>query len=151
MNEHIQRQAEQFMNAAKAAKIPENLQAMAEEGVSRSKEAFDTLSAAAKEQAKIAEELALSTQAGFKSIGTKLLDNTVTNAEAAFDAARSIARAGSVPEAFRLQAEFVQRQFAVTGAQTKELFELSTRFATQAFESASEATAKTVEKARKRA
>ena len=151
MNEHIQRQAEQFMNAAKAAKIPENIQAMAEEGVTRSKEAFDTLSAAAKDQAKIAEELALTTQAGFKSIGNKLLDNTVSNAEAAFDAARSIARAGSVPEALRLQAEFMQRQFAIAGAQTKELFELSTRFATQAFESANEATAKTVEKARKRA
>jgi hypothetical protein len=45
----------------------------------------------------------------------------------------------------------MQRQFAVAGAQTKELFELSTRFATTTFETASEATAKTVEKARKRA
>ncbi|MBN9261009.1 MAG: phasin [Alphaproteobacteria bacterium 64-6] len=150
MNEQFTRQAEQFMDAAKAAKIPENIQALAQEGVSRSKEAFDTLSAAAKDQVKVAEELALTTQAGFKSISHKIMDNTVVNTEAAFEAARAIARANTVPEALRLQAEFVQRQFTVASEQTKELFELSTRFATQAFESASEATAKSVEKARKR-
>lgn len=151
MNEHFTRQAEQFMQAAKAAKIPENIQAMAEEGVARSQEAFETFKVAAKDHAKTAEELALTAQAGMKSISTKILDNAVVNADAAFDAARAIARAGSIPEALRLQAEFVQRQFSVAGAQTKELFELSTRVATQAFETASEATAKTVEKARKRA
>lgn len=134
MNEHFTRQAEQFMEAAKAAKIPENIQALAEQGVSRSQEAFETLSTAAKDQVKVAEELALATQAGMKSIGTKIMDNTVVNAEAAFDAARAIARASSVPEALRLQAEFVQRQLSVAGAQTKELFELSTSVATNAFE-----------------
>jgi phasin len=136
MNEHFTRQAEQFMEAAKAAKIPENIQALAEQGVSRSQEAFATLSTAAKDQVKAAEELALATQAGFKSIGAKIMDNTVVNTEAAFDAARAIARASSVPEALRLQAEFVQRQFSVAGAQTKELFELSTSVATNAFETA---------------
>lgn len=136
MNEHFTRQAEQFMEAAKAAKIPENIQAFAEQGVTRSQEAFETISTAAKDQVKVAEELALATQAGFKSIGSKIMDNTVVNTEAAFDAARAIARAGSVPEALRLQAEFMQRQFSVAGAQTKELFELSTRVAQNAFETA---------------
>lgn len=134
MNEHFTRQAEQFMEAAKSAKIPENIQALAEQGVTRSQEAFETLSTAAKDQVKAAEEIALATQAGFKSIGSKIMDNTVVNAEAAFDAARAIARAGSVPEALRLQAEFVQRQLSVAGAQTKELFELSTSVATNAFD-----------------
>jgi hypothetical protein len=150
MNEHFTRQAEQFMDAAKAAKIPENIQAMAEEGVSRSQEAFATFSTAAKDQVKAAEELSLATQAGIKSIGTKMMDNTAANAEATFDAARAIARAGSIPEALRLQAEFFQRQFAIAGTQTKELFELSTRVAPNAFDTASEATAKSVETARKR-
>jgi phasin len=151
MNEHIKRQTEEFMNAAKAAKIPENIQALAEEGVSRSKEAFDTLTAAAKEQAKAAEDLALATQANLKTIGSKLFDNTAANAEAAFDAARSIARAGSVPEALRLQVEFVQRQFSIAGAQAKELFELSASMAKQTLETANDAAVTAVEKARKRA
>lgn len=151
MNDHIKRTAEEFMNAAKAAKIPENIQALAQEGVAKSQVAFETLTAAAKDQAKVAEDFALATHAGIKSISAKMFDNTAANAEAAFDAARSMAGATSVPEVLRLQAEFFQRQFAVAGAQTKELFELSTRFATQTFETASEATAKTVEKVRKSA
>jgi hypothetical protein len=151
MNDHIKRTAEEFMNAAKAAKIPENIQALAQEGVAKSQEAFETLTAAAKDQAKAAEEFALATQAGFKSIGAKMFDNTAANAEAAFDAARAMASATSVTEALRIQAEFVQRQFAVAGAQTKELFELSSRFAKQSFEAAGEATVKTVEKVRKHA
>ena len=122
MNEHIKRQAEEFMNAAKSAKIPENIQALAQDGVARSQEAFATMTAAAKDQAKVAEDFALATQAGIKSISAKMFDNTAVNAEAAFDAARSMASATSVPEVLRLQAEFFQRQFAVAGAQTKELF-----------------------------
>ena len=106
MNEHIKRQAEEFMNAAKAAKIPENIQAFAQEGVAKSQEAFETLTAAAKDQAKVAEDFALATQAGIKSISAKMFDNTAVNAEAAFDAARSMASATSVPEVLRLQAEF---------------------------------------------
>ena len=35
MNENFTRQAEQFMEAAKSAKIPENIQALAEQGVTR--------------------------------------------------------------------------------------------------------------------
>ena len=65
MNEHFTRQAEQFMQAAKAAKIPENIQALAEQGVTRSQVAFETFSTAAMDQVKAAEELALATQAGF--------------------------------------------------------------------------------------
>ena len=83
MNEHIKRQAEEFMNAAKAAKIPENIQAFAQEGVAKSQEAFETLTAAAKDQAKVAEDFALATQAGIKSISAKMFDNTAVNAEAA--------------------------------------------------------------------
>jgi hypothetical protein len=151
MNDHIKRHAEEFMNAAKAGKIPENIQALAQDGVARTQEAFETLTAAAKDQAKVAEDFALATQAGIKSISAKMFDNTAVNAEAAFEAARSMANATSVPEALRIQAEFLQRQLAVAGTQTKELFELSTRFAKESLETASEATVKTVEKARKRA
>jgi hypothetical protein len=149
MNEHIKRQAEEFMNAAKAAKIPENIQAFAQEGVAKSQEAFETLTAAAKDQAKVAEDFALATQAGIKSISAKMFDNTAVNAEAAFDAARSMASATSVPEVLRLQAEFFQRQFAVAGAQTKELFELSTRVAQQTFQTVNEMATKSFEQMKK--
>jgi len=149
VNDHIRRQAEQFMNAAKDARIPEQFQAMAEESVSKSREAFDKISAAAKDQAKAAEDLLLATQANARTLGAKLVDNTMSNTEAAFDAAQAIARAKTLPEATRLQAEYVQKQFATAGAQTQELFAISTRLAQQAFETATSAATRSFEQVRR--
>lgn len=150
MNEHFKRQTEQLMSAAKDARIPENVQAMALDGVARTREAFDALSVTAKDQARVAEELSLATQAGMKMIGNKLLENTMLNSEAVFDAAQSIARAGTLLDAMRIQGEFMQRQLAVASTQTKELLELSTSIATQSFEQANAAGTKVVEKAQRR-
>lgn len=131
--------------AAKEARIPENFQAFAEEGVSKSREAFVKMNAVAQDSAKAAEEVFLAAQAGAKAIGEKVVHNTTVNAQAAFDAAESIARAKTLPEAARLQANYLQQQFAVAGAQTKELFELSTKVARQTFETVNTITSKNFE------
>lgn len=149
MNEQFKRQAEDFLKAAKDARIPDNVQAFAEDTVVKSREAFHKISAVTKEHAQTAEELLLATQAGARSIGAKLVDNTMSNAAAVFDAAEAIARAKTLPEATRLQAEFFQKQLAAAGAQTKELFELSTRVAQQTLQTVNEAAGKTMEKVRK--
>lgn len=133
MNDQFTRQAEQFFSAAKEARVPENVQAMVVDGVAKTREAYEKAAVVAKDQAKAAEEVLLAGQAGAKAIGNKLIENTAANAEAAFDAAQAIARARSLPEAARLQAEFMQKQMAVAGSQTRELFELSSRVAQQAF------------------
>jgi phasin len=108
---------------------------MAEDGVAKTREAYQKLQDVAKDNAKVVEEVVLAAQAGAKAIGEKVLHNTTVNTEAAFDAAQALARARSLPEAARLQADFVQQQLAAAGAQTKELFELSTKVARQTFES----------------
>lgn len=149
MNEYMKRQAEEFLNAARSARLPENVQAFAEESVAKTREAYDKLSTVAKDNAKVAEEMLLATQAGAKAIGTKVLDNVATNAGAAFDAAQAMAKAKTLPEAARLQADFVQKQLAVAGEQTRELFELSTRVAQQAFETANQVATKTFEQMKK--
>ena len=149
MNDQIRRQTEQFMNAAKDARIPEQFQAMAEEGVNKSRETFDKISSAAKDQAKVAEDMMLATQAGARAISARIVDNTVSNTTAVFDAAQAIARAKSIPEATRLQAEFMQKQIAVATAQTKELFELSTRIAQQTFGTFNTAATKSFEQMKK--
>jgi hypothetical protein len=135
MNEHFTRQAEQFFNAAKDVRVPDNVQAMVADGVAKTREAYEKATVVAKDQAKVAEDIMLAGQAGAKTIGAKLIENTTVNAEAAFDAAQAMARARSIPEAARLQAEFMQKQMAAASAQTRELFELSTRMTQQAFES----------------
>lgn len=145
MNEQFTQQAQDMFAAAKEARIPENFQAFAEEGVSKSREAFVKMNAVAQDSAKAAEEVFLAAQAGAKAIGEKVVHNTTVNAQAAFDAAESIARAKTLPEAARLQANYLQQQFAVAGAQTKELFELSTKVARQTFETVNTITSKNFE------
>lgn len=149
MNDQFTRQAEQFFNAAKDVRMPENMQAMVADGVAKTREVYEKASVVAKDQAKAAEEMMLAGQAGAKTIGSKMLENTSVNAQACFDAAQAIARARSLPEAMRLQAEFMQKQFALAGAQTKELFELSSRVAQQTLETANIATVKGFEQMKK--
>lgn len=151
MNEHFKQQAEQFMNAAKEARIPEQVQVMATETVAKSREAFEQVAGSLKDQAKAAEELLLTTQAGAKSIGSKLVDNTMTNAQAAFDAAEAMAKSRSLAEIAQIQASFLQKQFATASAQTKEIVELSAGITRQAFESAGSAAAKPFDAAKKKA
>jgi len=149
MNDYMKRQAEEFLNAARSVNLPENMQVFAQESVAKTREAYDKLSVAAKDQAKVAEDVLAATQAGAKAIGTKVLDHVTVNTEAAFDAAEAIAKARTLPEAARLQAEFVQKQFAAAGAQTKELFELSTRVAQQTFQSVNDIATKSFEQMKK--
>ena len=73
------------------------------------------------------------------------MTNANANTEALFDAAQAIARAKTLPEAARLQADFVQQQTAAASAQTKEFFELSSKVAKQTFETMNAAAAKTFE------
>ena len=109
------------------------------------REAMQKLHGVAKDNAKVVEDVVLAAQAGAKAFGEKVLHNTTMNTEAVFDAAQAIARARSLPEAARLQADFMQQQFAIAGAQTKELFELSAKVAHQTMESMKDAATRSFE------
>lgn len=149
MNEQFTRQAQEMFNVAKDARIPENFQAIAEDGVAKSREAFQKLNSAAQEHVKTTEEVMLAAHAGGKAIGEKVMTNAAANTAALFDAAQAIARAKTLPEAARLQADYVQQQTTVASAQTKELFELSTKVAKQTFETMNAAAAKSFEQVKK--
>lgn len=145
MNEHFTRQAQDMFRAAQSGNIPESLQAMAEDSVTKTREAYQKIQSATKDNAKAVEDLVLATQAGAKAIGEKVIENTTANTEAAFDAACAMAKARSLPEVARLQADFMQQQMAIASSQTKELMELSTRFTRQAFESMNAAATRSFE------
>jgi hypothetical protein len=139
------RQAQEMFSAGKDAKVPENFSVFAEDAVSKSREAYHKFTTIAKDNAKVAEEVLLTSQAGAKSIGEKIIANTLANTEAAFEAAQAIARARTLPEIARLQANYWQQQFAVAGSQSKELFELSSKVAKQTMETVGAATTKSFE------
>lgn len=151
MNDQITRQAQEMFAAAKDARIPENVQAFAEDSVQKTRDAYVKVAAVAKDGARALEEVMMTAQAGAKAIGEKVLYNTNVNTEAVFDAAHAIARAKTVPEAARLQADFLQQQFAAAGAQAKELFELSSKIAKQTFDTMNSAATKSFEQMKKSA
>jgi len=149
MNDQFTRQAQEMFSAAKDAQIPENLQAFAEDSVSKSREIFQKLNVTAKDNVNAIEDLMLASHAGSKSVTEKLMQHAAANTETAFDAAQAIAKAKTLPEAARLQADFLQQQTAAATQQTKELFELSSQVAKQTFESINKATAASFEKMKK--
>ncbi len=151
MNEQFTRQAQEMFNAAKDARIPENVQAFAEDTVAKSREAFQRVNVMTKDSVKVAEEIMLASHAGAKTIGEKMMHNTAVNTNAAFDAAQQMARAKSMQELARLQADFFQQQMAAASAQTKELFELSTKVSRQTFETISGATQRSFDNIKKSA
>lgn len=143
------RQTQEFFSAAKEARIPEQVQAIAEDSVTKARETYDKFNTVAKDGAKVLEEVTVAAFAGAKSISEKVLKNTETNTEAAFEAAQAFARAKTLPELIRLQSGFVQQQIATAGSQSKELFELSTKVAQQTIESLNSAATKTFEQIKK--
>lgn len=151
MNEQFTRQAQEMFNVAKDARIPENFQNMAEDGVAKSREMYNKLNSVARENVNTVEEAMLAAHAGTKAIGEKVMTNASANTEAVFKVAQSVAKAKTVPEAARLQADFVQQQAAAMSAQTKELFELSSKIAKQTFESFNAAAVKSFEHMKKEA
>lgn len=139
------KQAQEMFTAGQDAKVPENVSAFAEDAVAKSREFYQKVAASAKDNAKVAEEVMLTAQAGAKSISEKFIANTMANTESAFEAAQAIARARTFPEIARLQANFFQQQFTTMGAQSKEMFELSSKVAKQTFETVGQATTKSFE------
>jgi hypothetical protein len=145
MTDQFARQAEQMLNAAKEARIPENVQAFAEDSVAKSREVYAKMSTATNDGFKAMQEVMLAAQAGAQSVGEKVLANASANTEAVFDAAEAMAKAKTMPEMARLQADFLQQQMATASAQTKEFFELSNKIGRQTLESMNAAATKSFE------
>jgi phasin len=143
------RQAQEMFSAGKDAKIPDNLSAFAEDAVTKTRDAYSKMAVVAKDNAKVVEDVVLTAQAGAKSIGEKIVANTLANTEAAFDAAQAMAKAKTFPEIARLQANYWQQQFATVGAQSKELLELSNKVAKQTFDTMGSAATKSFDQMKK--
>ncbi len=143
------RQAQDMFAAAKEARIPENVQAFAEESVAKTRDAYAKINAATQDSVKAVEEIVLAAQAGAKSFGEKFFHTAAVNAEAAFDAAEAIAKAKTLPEVARLQADYLKQQLATASSQTKEFFELSSKISRQTLESLNAAASKTFDQMKK--
>lgn len=149
MKNDFARTAEDMLKAAKEARIPAEVQAFVSQGVAQSRKAYDTASAAALEQARTAETVLASVQSGAKSIGDQILANSTANTEAFFAAAGQFAKASTLPEVAKLQAEFVKAQMTKAVAQSQELFALTTSVTKSTLENVQAATTKAMNDVRK--
>jgi hypothetical protein len=109
------------------AHLPEGVQAMARDGVAKSRKFYRQSSAAAQGGVRIFAEVAETAWGSAKLLHDKVARNVATNAEATFDAAEACAKAGSLLEIARLQGDFLQQFLVATTEQTREFVDLSTR------------------------
>jgi hypothetical protein len=113
---------------------PAAIHALVQQSVARSCEAYRTSLAAAQAAARVFTVVAETTWGSAKLLNDKILQNLTANAEAAFSAAEAVARARSLPEAARLQGEFLQLLMDSTSEQAREFVDLSARAAQHVLE-----------------
>jgi phasin family protein len=143
MNQQFGQQAfDQTAKLFKDAHLPENVQALAMQGVTASQECYTKTAAAAQDGAKVVTEIADAAWGSTKMLNEKVVQNVATNFEAAFEAAQKIASAKSLPEIIKLQSEYFQTLASQATQQTKEFVDLSTRATQHLFEKAQAATTK---------
>jgi len=149
MNEQFTRQVEEFFAVSNNVSIPDNVQSVVEDGVAKTRDAYLKINAVIKDGAKAFDEAMTAAYAGTKTLAEKVQINIEANTKAAFDGAQSISRARTLPEAVRLQSNYLQNQVVATSIQAKELCELSAKVVQQTFEAIRAATSKTFDEVRK--
>ena len=110
MNQQFGKQAfDQAEKLFKDARVPENVQAIAQQGVAASKEFYSRPRPPRRTAPRSMTEIADTAWGSTKMLNEKIVQNLTANAEAAFSAAQAIATAKSLPELAKLQSEFVQK------------------------------------------
>jgi hypothetical protein len=141
MNQQFGQQAiDQTERFFKDARIPENVQALAQQSVAATQEIYAKTATVAQDGAKAITQIADTVWGSAKILNEKLVQNVTANFEAAFTVAHSIATANSLPEIAKIQSEYLQQIAAQTTKQTKEFFDLSTRTTQHVFEKVQDAT-----------
>jgi hypothetical protein len=132
-------QAEKFF---KDARIPENVQAMAQQSVAATQDIYTKAALAAQDGTKAITEIADTVWGSAKMLNEKFVQNVTANFEAAFTVAHSMATAKSLPEIAKIQSDYLQQIATQATKQAKEFFDLSTRATQHVFEKAQDATTK---------
>lgn len=113
--------------------MPGQMQNLVTDGLAKTREATLQSIAAAKNGAETFGKVSPVAAKETGEFTAKAFEQAVENTEAAFLTAQAIALSTSPIEAAQLQAKYAQAQFAKTGEQAKELFDLWTRLAQKSF------------------
>lgn len=103
---------------------------IAEQGVVRATETCEKLKAASGEIAEILREAYSKNAKGAADYGTKVIEMSGVNTSSAFDFLTQLMGTKSLSEAIQLSATQSRKNFEITSAQNKELWELAQKLAT---------------------
>jgi len=145
MNEPVaMEEVSQAENFFKTACVPKPVQSVMQDSVGKSRQFYSKVATATGDGAKVLTELADTAWSNTKMLNDKIIQNATATAEAAFDAALAVAKAKSFSEAAKIQSECVQQLTAKAVAQSKELFDLSSRSTQHMIETAQAAASKSL-------
>jgi hypothetical protein len=133
---------EQAEKLFKDGRIPENVQAMAQQGVAATQEIYTKTATAAQDGAKALAEIAETVWGSTRMLNEKVVQNMTANVETAFTVAHSMATAKSLPEFAKIQSDYLQKIAAQASEQTKAYYDLSTRATQHVFEKMQDAATK---------
>lgn len=114
--------------------VPEQVRAMAEQGVSQAREGYQKLKEAAETSNGALGAVYASATKGAGDFTAKVIDIAKTNTESAFDFAQNLLGVKSLPEAFELVNAHARKQFEVLTAQSHDLAALTQKVATDTVE-----------------
>lgn len=114
--------------------VPAAFREFAEKGIATAKENYDKLKAAAEEATDVLESTYSTASKGAAGYGLKVIENTRTNSNAAFDLFGEMMTAKSVSEVVELSTAFMRSQFDTMSAQAKELADVAQKVATETAE-----------------
>lgn len=114
--------------------IPEGVRAFAEKGIAQARDGYQKFKEAAESNNGAIEAAYQSATKGASDYTAKLIENTKTNTDQAFDFVQALMGSKSVPEAFELINIHTRKQFEVLTAQSKDLMELGKKVATETVE-----------------
>jgi phasin len=127
--------------------IPGIFRGIAEQNVERARENCEKMKAASSEIADILREAYSTNTKGAADYGVKLIEISGVNASSAFDFLTHLMGTKSLSEIIKLSATQGRRNFEVTSAQNKELWQLAQKVATETAEPIKESFTRVLQKA----
>jgi phasin len=120
---------------------------IAEQNAKRAKEHYEKLQAASGEIADILKEAYSTNTKGAADYGAKVIEISSANATSAFDFLTLLMGTKSLSEVVQLSATHSRKNYETTSAQSKELWELARKVATETAEPIKKSLSKVLQKA----
>jgi len=126
--------------------IPAAFREFAEKGVSQAKENYEKMKTAAEEATGLLEGTYATASKGASEYGSKVIEATRINTNAAFDFATELMNVKSFSDFVELSTAHARKQFETVTAQGKELAALAQKVATETAEPVKESVSKAFKK-----